>query len=113
MNEHEENQSLEGWEPKIASAADLNDALEKAFHYRGDITLKLKEGEVLECFLFNRDFDAASPFVSVYPAETGSQARKVTINSIETLIFSGKDTATGNSWEAWVARWEAKHGPRP
>ncbi len=104
--------SLQGWEPKITGMKDLCEALEKAFDYRGDVTLMLKNSETVEGFLFNRDFRAPVPFVTMYPAEEDSAARNFNIADIDSLIFSGKDTATGNSWESWVAKWEAKHGPR-
>lgn len=112
MSEQQDQESLQGWEPVIGSPADLRDALEKAFHYRGDVTLRLTGGEILACYLFNRQFEAATPFVSVYPSEQDSAARKIMLSDVESIAFTGKDTATGNSWEAWVAKWEAKHGPR-
>jgi hypothetical protein len=38
-------ENLEGWIPELASEEDLRTALEKAFDYRGDITLTFKNGE--------------------------------------------------------------------
>ncbi|MFT7619479.1 MAG: hypothetical protein ACI97A_003133 [Planctomycetota bacterium] len=112
MSEQERHESLQGWEPELNSDADLRDAVEKAFEYRGDVTLGMKNGELLVAFLFNREFDVPTPFISVYPAVENSQAKRFDLSEIESLKFTGKDTATGNSWEAWVAKWEAKHGPR-
>ena len=37
-----EHEKLEGWVPELASDEDLRQALEKAFDYRGDVTLTLK-----------------------------------------------------------------------
>ena len=48
------NARLEGWVPEIADDDDLRAALEKAFDYRGDVTLTLKSGEKIEAFIFNR-----------------------------------------------------------
>ncbi len=104
--------SLEGWEPRIETEAELHRALNEAFDYRGDVTLMLKDGEKVQGFVFNRDLQVAEPFISLYPPSEDSPARKLKVADIDGLIFSGKDTATGNSWEAWVSRWEAKHGPR-
>src|ERR1700744_3436012 len=49
--EHEE---LEGLVPELASDDDLRQALEKAFDYRGDVTMTLKSGERVEAYIFNR-----------------------------------------------------------
>lgn len=112
MTEQEKHASFQGWEPELNSDADLRDAVEKAFEYRGDITLGLKGGELLSGFLFNRVFTSPSPYVSMYPAVEDSKERRIELDQIESIKFTGKDTATGNSWEAWLAKWEAKHGPR-
>ena len=34
-----EHQNLEGWAPVLGSDAEVLDALEKAFDYRGDVTI--------------------------------------------------------------------------
>ena len=49
-----EHEKLEGWVPELAGEEDLRNALEKAFDYRGDVTLTLKSGERIEAFIFNR-----------------------------------------------------------
>jgi len=42
------HENLEGWIPEFASDHDAHEALEKAFDYRGDVTLTLKSGERIE-----------------------------------------------------------------
>ena len=39
-----EREQLEGWVPQLASDAEVREALEKAFDYRGDITITRKDG---------------------------------------------------------------------
>ena len=39
-----EREQLEGWVPELASEAEIREALEKAFDYRGDITITRKDG---------------------------------------------------------------------
>jgi len=56
-----EHQKLEGWIPELASDEDIRQALEKAFDYRGDVTLTLKSGEKIEAFIFNRQTGGHSP----------------------------------------------------
>ena len=43
-----ERENLEGWIPALASEDEVREALERAFDYRGDITLTLKDGSKLE-----------------------------------------------------------------
>ena len=49
-----EHEKLEGWVPELASEDDLRNALEKAFDYRGDVTITTKAGDRIEAYIFNR-----------------------------------------------------------
>ena len=49
-----ERENLEGWVPALASEAEIREALEKAFDYRGDITITRKDGSQVEGYLFDR-----------------------------------------------------------
>jgi len=102
----DEEQSLEGWAPEIADATALAAAVERAFDYRGDVTLDLDDGRTVDGYLFNRNRDVAEPFVQVF--EPG-QATPSTIPyaRIRALRFTGKDTAAGNSYAAWLRRRQA------
>ena len=42
------HEKLEGWVPSLASDAEVREALEKAFDYRGDITITRKDGSKVE-----------------------------------------------------------------
>ena len=53
--EHEE---LEGSVPSLATGDDLKNALEKAFDFRGDVTITLRSGEKIEAYIFNRSTGA-------------------------------------------------------
>ena len=48
------HEKLEGWIPQLAGEADVREALEKAFDYRGDITITLKNGSKVEGYVFDR-----------------------------------------------------------
>src|SRR6516165_10066190 len=48
------HEKLEGWIPQLAGEADIREALEKAFDYRGDITITLKNGSKVEGYVFDR-----------------------------------------------------------
>lgn len=97
----DDEKSLEGWAPEITDAATLAAVVEHAFDYRGDVTLDLDDGRRVDGYLFNRNRDVAEPFVQVF--ERG-QATPSTIPyaRIRALRFTGKDTAAGNSYAAWL-----------
>ena len=42
--EGREREAIQGWIPEMAGEAELRDALEKAFDYRGDVTITRKDG---------------------------------------------------------------------
>jgi hypothetical protein len=104
-----EHEQLEGWVPALASDEDLREALEKAFDYRGDVTLTLKSGEKIEAYIFNRQSGAtlAESWVQHF-APNSPEKRKVSYAQIARLEFTGKDRAAGKHWEDWVKAWNEK-----
>jgi hypothetical protein len=103
-------EAVEGWVPELAGESDLREALEKAFDYRGDVTLTTKDGKKLEGYIFDRVSgpSLASSFVRVLPKDSSPRV-KISYADIAALAFSGRDTAAGKSWEAWVRKyWEKK-----
>ena len=105
-----EHERLQGLIPSIANEEELRSALEKAFEYRGDVTITRKDGSVIEGYIYDRR--AASTLgdslVRVLPA-SGAARVSVPYSDIAALAFSGRDTAAGKSWEAWVRKyWEKK-----
>jgi hypothetical protein len=104
-----ERENLEGWIPQLASEDEIRQALEKAFDYRGDITITLKTGEKLEGYIFDRRTGKTllDSSVRLYP-RTGNEKLSVSYAEIAALAFSGKDTAAGKSWEAWMQRYREK-----
>jgi hypothetical protein len=104
-----EHANLEGWIPELASDEELRQALEKAFDYRGDITLTLKSGERIEAFVFNRHSGAtlADSYVQ-YFTPNAPEKRKMSYAEIARMEFSGKDRAAGKHWEDWVKAYNAK-----
>lgn len=102
--------SVQGWIPELASDEDVRKALETAFDYRGDVTVTNKDGSVTEGYIFDR-LDGATlqaSFVRIMPSNGGAR-RKIAYADIAALAFTGRDTAAGKSWEAWVRKyWEKK-----
>ncbi len=104
-----ERENLEGWIPQLASDEEIRLALEKAFDYRGDITITLKNGEKIEGYIFDRRSGKtlADSAVRLYP-KTGNQKISIIYSDIAALAFTGKDTAAGKSWEVWMQRYQEK-----
>lgn len=103
-------ETVEGWIPDLASESDLREALEKAFDYRGDVTLTTKDGKKLEGYIFDRISgpSLAQSFVRMLPKDSTGRL-KISYADIAALAFSGRDTAAGKSWEAWVRKyWQKK-----
>jgi hypothetical protein len=104
------HESVQGWVPTLASEEELRIALEKAFDYRGDVTLTLKDNSRIEGYLFDRTSgpSLSTSFVRILPKDS-TQKLKIAYADIAALAFTGRDTAAGKSWEAWVGRyWQKK-----
>jgi hypothetical protein len=104
------HEAIEGWVPTLASDEDLRSALEKAFDYRGDITITRRDGSKVEGYVFDRRTGATlqDSAVRILPKDSNA---KLTIPyfDIAALAFTGRDTAAGKSWEAWMKKyWEKK-----
>ena len=104
-----EHKKLEGWIPEMASDEEVRNALEKAFDYRGDVTITLKSGEKIEAYIFNRHTGSslADSWVQ-YFAANAPEKRKASYSDIARLEFSGKDRAAGKHWEDWVKAYNEK-----
>jgi hypothetical protein len=104
-----EHAKLEGWVPTLASDDDLKLALEKAFDYRGDVTLTLKSGERFEAYIFNRQTGStlADSYLQYFTPKA-PEKRKVSYAEIARLEFTGKDRAAGKHWEDWLKAYNER-----
>jgi hypothetical protein len=104
-----QHEKLEGWVPALASEEETRKALEKAFDYRGDVTITGKDGTTVEGYLFDRKTGPtlADSLVRVLP-KTSNQRVMIPYSDIAALAFTGRDTAAGKSWEAWVKKYVEK-----
>ena len=105
-----EHENLQGrvWQP--STEEELREGLEKAFDYRGDVTITRKDGSTVEGYIFDRRAAAtlSQSLVRLFPK---GESTKVSIpySDIASLAFTGRDTAAGKSWEAWLKKyWEKK-----
>ncbi|MDE1161856.1 MAG: hypothetical protein PW792_07905 [Acidobacteriaceae bacterium] len=112
-----ERENLEGWIPSLASESEVREVLEKAFDYRGDVTITRKDGTVVEGYLYDRrtgtTLETSVVRIMPTPAKgtttTAIQRVMIPYSEIAALNFSGRDTAAGRTFEAWVKKyWEKK-----
>ena len=105
-----EHENLQGrvWQP--STEEELREGLEKAFDYRGDVTITRKDGSKVEGYIFDRRAadTLSQSLIRLFPR---GESTKVAIpySDIASLAFTGRDTAAGKSWEAWLKKyWEKK-----
>src|SRR5258708_6836859 len=99
-------EQLEGWIQDLATEKECRIALEKAFDYRGDITIARKEGSKIEGYLFDRRSapTLADSVVRLFPKNSNEKV-SISYADIAALAFTGRDTAAGRSWEAWMKKY--------
>lgn len=101
--------SLQGLAATREDEAALADALEKAFDYRGDVTLTLAGGRVVTGYIFDRRRGAglADSTVRLLPADS-DEKMTARFSEIERVEFTGRDMAHGKSFETWVQKFTQK-----
>jgi hypothetical protein len=104
------HQRLEGWIPDLGNDEDIRQALEKAFDYRGDVSITRKDGSKVEGYIFDRRTGKtlSDSFVRIIPA-AAREKLSIPYSEIAALKFSERDPAAGKSFEAWVKKyWEKR-----
>lgn len=103
------HENLEGWIPSLASEDEIRDALEKAFDYRGDLTITLKSGQKIEGYLYDRKAGKTldDSLARIMPKDQPGRMN-IRYSDVAAIAFSGKDTAAGKSFEAWVKKYQEK-----
>jgi len=89
--------TFEGWAPEAGGDVSLAAIIDKAFDYRGNVTVVKVDGS--EPFVQMFDLDGAGPLTIPY-------------HTIRTIRFTGRDTAAGNSYAAWLRAKEAAKSAR-
>jgi hypothetical protein len=103
------HEQLEGWIPSLASDEEIRVALEKAFDYRGDVTITRKDGSQIVGYLFARRSATTliDSLIRLYP-KNSTEKVSIPYADIAALAFTGRDTAAGKSWEAWMKKYAAR-----
>lgn len=102
-------EQLEGWTPVIDSPAMLEAVVECAFNYRGDVTLISRSGRTFEGYVFDRQkaADLSASKCRMILAGTGDRVA-IPFAEIQSIAFTGRDPATGKSFQTWVEKYLAK-----
>lgn len=101
--------TLQGCSFDLSDESAAMEALEKAFDYRGDVTLGLADGSEVTGYLFDRRRSAglAASYVRLMTPKD-DQPVKVSYAEIRSVNFSGRDAAHGKSFETWVRKYVEK-----
>lgn len=105
-----ERENLQGWIPDLATEADIRAVIEKAFDYRGDVTITCKDNTQLTGYLFDRRVGKTlSDSVIHLILATSTDRPAIPYSAVAGIAFTGRDTAAGKSYEAWVKKyWESR-----
>ena len=111
-----EHENLQGWIPQLATEADIRAVIEKAFDYRGDVTITRKnndgknnDGSEITGYLFDRRIGPTLESSVVRLMLATGERPTVSYSEIAAIAFTGRDTAAGKSYEAWVKKyWEKR-----
>lgn len=91
-----------------ADGSMLREAVARAVDFRGDVTLELHDGRSVVGYAFDAQVARAEgAMIRVLPADSDARVT-VLLRDIRRLTFSGKDAASGRSWENWLRRYAAK-----
>lgn len=95
--------NIEGSEFYPKSKEELARAVDSAFDYRGDVTLVLKSGNEFVGYVYSRQDHVPEPYLEMFVANQ-DRPQRIPYHEIVAVLFSGEDTASGKSWEAWIQK---------
>ncbi|MSR65632.1 MAG: hypothetical protein EXS18_07620 [Verrucomicrobiae bacterium] len=91
--------------------SDILALIEKAFDYRGDVTIDLKDGSDVVGFVSNRYATGSKtnpePRIELM-VEGRDDKLVIEYADIQDIRFTGEDTAAGKSWADYQAKQAAK-----
>jgi len=91
--------------------ARLREGVARAVDFRGDVTIVTTDGRTVTGYAFDARLaatpSATSDEIRVLPADSNERVG-VLLASIRSLAFTGKDAASGKSWESWIRRYAEK-----
>ena len=105
-----EKNDLQGKIWVAQSEEELREGIEQAFDYRGDVTITRRDGASVEGYIFDRHAAAtlAESYIRLLLKDQSGKKISIPYSDIAGLAFTGRDTAAGKSWEAWVKKYHDK-----
>lgn len=89
----------------------LHDSVARAVDFRGDVSIETADGRTVVGFVFDARLaeppDLGRDELRLLPTDSNSAVR-IPIASIKSIAFTGKDAASGKSWENWIRRYAEK-----
>ena len=82
-------------------------ALAAAVDYRGDVTVTLDDDSEELGYLFDLTGDMHSGNIGFMTKEDSSP-RRVSTSTIKSILFTGRDTAEGKSFDTWIKKYVEK-----
>jgi len=110
-----ETSIAQGYSADARDPAALRRALDLAFDYRGDVTITRKssapDAPPIEGYVFDRKTDRGPPagelIARVIVRDTAERV-SIPFSDIARISFTGRDTASGKSFETWVKKYVQK-----
>lgn len=100
--------SLQGWVADLSDPVTTMDVLEKAFDFRGDVTITRTTGEAVTGYVFDRRRGQSLSDSTVrLLLAAGDEKVTLAFGEIQKIEF-GKDAAHGKSFETWVKKYIEK-----
>jgi len=93
--------------PSMATDEEVREALERAFSFRGDVTITRRDGTEVEGYVFDRRIDGPSLADCRVRMFLKDSDEKVAVRfaDIARLQFTGRDCAAGKSFETWINKY--------
>jgi hypothetical protein len=94
----------------MTSFEEIRSELDRAFDFRGDVTLTLVSGEMIEGYIFDRRSDGPGLehcSVRLFPKDRDEKIA-VRYSDIAKVEFTGRDMAAGKSFALWIQKYREK-----
>jgi hypothetical protein len=106
----ESDTSLQHYSADRSDMLALCKAIELAVDYRGDVTIeRTNDPAPIECFLFDFQTNDDPSKAKVRFIVKGEDARtSIALEDVQRIVFTGKDTAAGKSFDTWMQKYVAK-----
>lgn len=106
----EQEQPLRAARQEVGSV--VAELVERAFHYRGDVTVGMDNGSSVTGYLFNRNDRVSEPFAQLFETRTGQEI-SIPYRRISEVLFTGRDAAAESvkHFETFQERLESSAQP--